>query len=215
MQLSLAATKVSEYSLTMRTGETAKERIVRVAIPLFAERGYAGTSVADIQQAAGLTPGSGALYKHFRSKQEVLAAAIDWHIADFERSSALLASSLPVDPLAALKIIVEQLVASLAANAQLIRITLRDLDARPELADKIAGNMLGALHDAIRAWLDKAVADGGLRPHDTQAVAALLFSAISYYPVVDILLGQAPADIEPDRITAALVDLMGRGLAAT
>ncbi|WP_173139462.1 TetR/AcrR family transcriptional regulator [Kibdelosporangium persicum] len=198
----------------MGTGETAKERIVRVAIPLFAERGYAGTSVADIQQAAGLAPGSGALYKHFRSKQEVLAAAIDWHIADFERSSVLLESSLPADPLAALRIIVEQLIGSLAANAQLIRITLRDLDARPELADKIATSMLGALHNAIRAWLDKAVAGGGLRPHDTEAVAALLFSAISYYPVVDILLGQAPADIEPDRITAALVDLMGRGLAA-
>jgi AcrR family transcriptional regulator len=210
MQLWFAAQEVSEYSLTM---ETAKERIVRVAIPLFAERGYAGTSVADIQQAAGLAPGSGALYKHFRSKQEVLAA-IDSHIADFERSSVLLVSSLPRDPLAALKIIAEQLVGSLAANAQLIRITLRDLDARPELADELAERMLGALHTAIRSWLDKTVADGRLRPHDTEAVAALLFSAISYYPVVEILLGMPPARIEPDRTVSALVDLVGRGLVA-
>lgn len=194
--------------------QTAKERIVRVAIPLFAEQGYAGTSVADIQRAAGLAPGSGALYKHFRSKQEVLAAAIDWHIADFECTSVLLVSSLPKDPVAALKIVTEQLIGSLDANAQLIRITLRDLDARPELADKIATRMLGALHDAMRSWLDKAVADGGLRPHDTQAVAALLFSAISYYPVVDILLGQPPAKIEPDRTIAALVDLLAKGLVA-
>ena len=42
----------------------------------FAAKGYAATSVADIQRASGLAPGSGALYKHFASKRELLEAPV-------------------------------------------------------------------------------------------------------------------------------------------
>jgi len=36
------------------------------AIELFAERGFDGTSVGEIERAAGLAPRSGALYQHFK-----------------------------------------------------------------------------------------------------------------------------------------------------
>jgi len=47
-------------------------RLLDAALTLFARHGYAATSVADIQQACGLSPGSGALYKHFPSKKALL-----------------------------------------------------------------------------------------------------------------------------------------------
>ena len=51
---------------------TTRERIITEAMRLFAERGYRGTTVGDIEQAAGLAPRAGGLYKHFASKDEVL-----------------------------------------------------------------------------------------------------------------------------------------------
>lgn len=54
-----------------------RERLVTEAMRLFGEQGYTGTSVAQIEAAAGLAPGSGALYHHFKSKEELLEAAID------------------------------------------------------------------------------------------------------------------------------------------
>ena len=53
---------------------STRERIVAESLRLFADRGYAATSVAEIEAAAGLSPGAGGLYRHFRSKEEVLAA---------------------------------------------------------------------------------------------------------------------------------------------
>src|SRR5262245_23970473 len=53
------------------------EEVLAHAMRLFAERGYSRTSVADIQKAAGMRPGSGALYKHFASKEALLEAGID------------------------------------------------------------------------------------------------------------------------------------------
>src|SRR6202007_2080159 len=68
---------VSEYSLTVLTEPVSgRDRLLAAALKLFADRGYAATSVADIQRASGLAPGSGALYKHFGSKRELLEAAV-------------------------------------------------------------------------------------------------------------------------------------------
>lgn len=54
----------------------AAQRIVDGAMGLFAERGYAGTSVADIEQAAGLTPRASGTYRHSPSKKAVLEAGL-------------------------------------------------------------------------------------------------------------------------------------------
>jgi len=56
---------------------TTRERLVTEAMRLFSEQGYRATSVAQIEAAAGLAAGSGALYHHFKSKELLLEAGID------------------------------------------------------------------------------------------------------------------------------------------
>jgi TetR/AcrR family transcriptional repressor of nem operon len=50
------------------------ERIVKEASRLFRERGFENVSVGEVMNAAGLT--HGAFYAHFRSKEELEAAAV-------------------------------------------------------------------------------------------------------------------------------------------
>ncbi|MGY1944425.1 cytochrome P450 [Nocardia asiatica] len=52
--------------------DSTRDRIVAEALRLFAEQGYASTSVAAIEEAAGLSPESGALYTHFGSKERTI-----------------------------------------------------------------------------------------------------------------------------------------------
>jgi AcrR family transcriptional regulator len=54
-----------------------RDVIVQEATRLFAERGYERATIAEIERAAGLSPGSGALYHHFATKADLLVAAID------------------------------------------------------------------------------------------------------------------------------------------
>ena len=49
---------------------TTRERIVDEALTLFAAKGFKGTTVRNIADAVGIKDAS--LYKHFRSKQEIL-----------------------------------------------------------------------------------------------------------------------------------------------
>ena len=50
-------------------GDT-KERILEIALALFAQSGYCGTSMSDIAKQLGIT--KAALYKHYAGKQEIL-----------------------------------------------------------------------------------------------------------------------------------------------
>ena len=54
-------------------GET-RERILQTALALFAERGYAGTSMSDIAGALGLS--KAALYRHYESKQAIMGSIV-------------------------------------------------------------------------------------------------------------------------------------------
>jgi AcrR family transcriptional regulator len=55
--------------------DVSREQILNVAMKLFAERGYTGTSISRLSKACGLPVGS--IYWHFRSKEGVL-----WAVAE-------------------------------------------------------------------------------------------------------------------------------------
>jgi AcrR family transcriptional regulator len=61
----------------MPTTAPTRERLVTEAMRLFSAKGYEATSVSQIEAAAGLAAGSGALYNHFESKKALLHAGID------------------------------------------------------------------------------------------------------------------------------------------
>lgn len=63
----------------IETAET-RLRIIAVASKVFLEKGMAATSIADVMAAAGLTQGG--FYKHFESKEHLLAEASE---AAFDR----------------------------------------------------------------------------------------------------------------------------------
>ena len=55
--------------------KNTKERILDEALKLFAQSGYMGTSMNDIASKLGVT--KAALYKHYKSKQEILDSIIE------------------------------------------------------------------------------------------------------------------------------------------
>jgi AcrR family transcriptional regulator len=72
------------------TAAETRERLLRAAADVFAERGYEGTRVADIAAAAGVS--NGAMYAHFASKADLLVDALRTH------GRRLLADLLAADP---------------------------------------------------------------------------------------------------------------------
>ena len=72
-----------------------KERIVDEALTLFSLQGYKGTTVKNIADAVGIKDSS--IYKHFKSKQEILDAIVDQMKGRMEELSGTLGIPQDID----------------------------------------------------------------------------------------------------------------------
>lgn len=79
--------------LRERQAEATRQQLVDVARQLFTERGYAGTSIEDIIERAGVA--RGALYHHFPGKGALFAAV--YQVVQAEVASAVVAAALAAD----------------------------------------------------------------------------------------------------------------------
>ena len=188
--------------------ETTRDRLIAAALRLFAERGYAGTSVSEIEDAAGLSGGSGSLYRHFSSKRELLAAGIRSQLEGGPRLEDLLSSpALAAMPLR------ERLIAVARAGLRRLEherdlnlLIVRDLARFPDLLDLVRVDEVRRVHGATAAWL---AAQFPVRPDtDRAAVAAVLIGSTSHFWLRRDVFGTHPADVEEDAYLGALVDAL-------
>lgn len=177
---------------------------------LFAERGYRETSVSDIQAACGLSQGSGALYKHFRSKEEVLAAGIEREIVHLE--GVRLARRFlpePFDFRTELEILGRFVLLELGDEADLLRILLKEGERFPEMMGRARERLIDPAYREFGEWLRVHVHAGNAACVDVEAVASVALGAIFSYRASQALLGRAPADLEDERFLQGWVELVG------
>lgn len=201
----------------MSAGETnprssTRVRIIDEAMRLFGERGYAGTTVADIEAASGLASGAGGLYRHFRSKQALLEAGVRRQIEANSQLLLRMQSSLTSDvPLSEqLRGLAEAGIERLELERDLNRLLLRDLRHFPELLAESAQHDIRPVHEGLAVWISSRDHAGVL---DAPAVAAVLAGATAHFWLLCDIFGEHPTDVSQDRYVAALVTLMEAALA--
>src|SRR2546427_5453770 len=67
-------------------GDQSRRDLMNVAIDCFAKYGFQATSIDRIAKAAGVT--KGALYYHFKDKEDLLFEAVKQRLGQFERRVA-------------------------------------------------------------------------------------------------------------------------------
>lgn len=192
-------------------GET-RERILKEAIGLFSAKGYQATSVADIQVACGLTPGSGALYKHFPSKKALLDAVIDRHIESMAAERQAFEDHLPDDLRQLLRYGAEVVWRAMERDRQIVRITVRDVEPYPELRDRLWDGVLANVYREFEAVLQMEKGRGRVDVADPAATAAVLVASLTYFPIIHSVIGRTPGDIDADRFLDAWVDHAARSV---
>jgi AcrR family transcriptional regulator len=75
-----------------RAGDT-RERIKQVALEMFTEHGYEQTSLREIAERLGVT--KAALYYHFKSKEEIVAAFVEDRVAAMDELTTWARSQPP------------------------------------------------------------------------------------------------------------------------
>lgn len=152
----------------MRTVDPEKHRarrthIIESAVVLFARKGFAETTTADICQAAGISTGS--LFHYFPSKQAVFYGI--WELDRTEWDEVMAAADADPDPWAALMAIVDKLAADAAEPimAGLLVEVIAQAHRDPGFAAGLAENdrrQISGVARLIRRLREAGLADPGL-----------------------------------------------------
>ncbi len=162
----------------MSKGERTRVRIVAAAAPIFNQRGYEGSSLADLMAATGLKKGG--IYRHFSSKEELAAEAFDytWSAAEHAR---LLHLDEKSSGLAKLKQIIANFVdikPPVAGGCPILNTAIDADDGNPILRARA--------NKALRSWVTKlqkiakhSIENGETRPGvEPKAVATLIIASL-------------------------------------
>jgi AcrR family transcriptional regulator len=185
-------------------GAGTRERLMTTAIELFAERGFDGASVGEIERSAGLAPRSGALYQHFKGgKQELLRCAIEHELRAIDELGSVM-EMLPLGDLRAeFTLLARWNLGSLERRSALARFVRRDV-ARlpPELRDELYDRLVGQPYEQVVQWLRGRFAGADERP-DLPALALVLVESISAYQSLRRTFARTPDSVDDERFIAA------------
>lgn len=154
-------------------------RLIEAAGTLFAERGYAESSVAAIGEAAGAS--RGLVNHHFGSKEKLLWAVIEHYVQTWQHDVVAPAIA-DKRGLAALHAILDEhrRIAHEHPESLLLlyRLMGEALDPRKGLADQFT-RLHGLWREQGRHWWDEAIEDGQIDPAVDQEVnASVIIGAI-------------------------------------
>jgi AcrR family transcriptional regulator len=191
-----------------RARENARREILLAAASVFARRGYAAATLADLAQAAGYAAPS--LYRYFESKEEIYRSLLE-----LMRHDLAATFDAPVDrarPLAERLAALLQAQQELAASRQeVFAVLLRDrppeVPGKPPVPDHLAGQAF--YRERMLAWLRRHVGPRELRFSFEDAAVALTGVASAFHHALHAS-GQGPAAARVHLI----VDLVLNGLTA-
>jgi AcrR family transcriptional regulator len=192
---------------------TTRERIVDEAMLLFSQNGYAATSIAKIEAAAGLTPGAGGVYHHFASKEAVLAAGIERQLA---RLGALreirgVLGSLG-DLKAELTLTARYVLAELDSESELLRILASDARNRPQLLTTAVDQLVSSTFAGFATWIGER-AENKIGAQEAKSIAALGLGALLSSRLLRDVLG-IPSQVDDEALVNTWVRLMLAALGA-
>jgi TetR/AcrR family transcriptional repressor of nem operon len=183
----------------MRIEQTTRATIAAAIAPVFNQKGFAGTSIADIMAASGL--GKGGVYNHFASKDEAALAAFDYSMTQIRDrlDGALEGKESAADRLRAMSDVFAN--PPVAGGCPILNTAVDCDDTHPALRDK-AREAMDRWHTLVKGTVRKGIARGEFRPDIDADSFATLFVALLEGGIVLSRLHESSVHI--DRVIAHL-----------
>ncbi|MFN8089109.1 MAG: TetR/AcrR family transcriptional regulator [Mycobacterium sp.] len=184
----------------MSTVTPTRERLVTEAMRLFSTYGYQAASISQIESAAGLTAGSGALYHHFKSKEALLEAGINRQLDRRQAMSDIRALFAGLGNLhAELTVLGRYLNTVLTQEFELIQIASRTPVGQSTLLDTayraLIDGLTAELTDWITAWTPSS------SPDQIRVLSALALNSILGLQLARSLDEDRTASLPADYLT--------------
>jgi AcrR family transcriptional regulator len=176
------------------TRRDTRARIQRVALELFAERGYDGTSLREIAERLDVT--KAALYYHFKSKEDIVSSLVEDYFGQIDELTAW-AGTQPRSPRTR-AVVLSRYVRIVADGSAVFRMLHHNQAAVNTLAsDRHRGNVF---RERMAGMVDALAGPGADLPERLRATMVLGAISIGW-----MFFAEKAAD--RDKLTAAILDI--------
>lgn len=193
-------------SVTTTTDAPIPDRLMRVSVELFAEQGYAQTSVQQIVDAAGVT--KGALYHYFKSKDDLLFDIYDRLLSlQSEHLTAIAAHGL--DPVQTIRLICEDVIVTSIEWLHEATVFFRSQHMLSPERQREVKQRRREYNDAFETVLERGRADGVFRTDIPPAILIAHFFSDPHY----LAQWYSPGgSLSKEQVASELTDLYLAGL---
>ncbi len=148
--------------------------ILDAALHVFDQRGFDAARIEDIARAAGVA--KGAVYLHFASKEALLRALIQRHVAPIAENAAALAAAGMDDPLATIRTLMLTIAPRLRDPKVFAapRLVISVANRFPEIAETYRVEVFDRVRGALTALVEAAIAQNRLRAVDPAIIVHAL-----------------------------------------
>jgi AcrR family transcriptional regulator len=175
--------KSTERRTTARAmqADRRREALLATALKLFAERGVAGTTIADIAAASGSA--HGLVYHYFAGKDDLLQAILERYAFVSELGGLLAdADDRPAEDV--LPAVASAFSHALGERTDLLRLVIAESARNPVVAASLA-QVTEEGERLLVGYLRSRIEAGELRPHDPSVPTRALFWAVISKHLVD------------------------------
>lgn len=129
-----------------------RERIIHVALEVFAEKGVHGATVVEIAKRAGVT--GGALYRYFESKEDIFQAVVEQHSGAFAALDMVRGLMPELEPKTALKFLCQGMFLYFYTELDFMRLIVGESLKNPDVSSSFLDTMLLPARDFTRECID-------------------------------------------------------------
>ena len=155
-----------------------ESQLLEQATRLFAERGFAGTTLQDIADAMGLSRPS--LYHYVKSKDELLARLVEDITTDAARQAKALARRTDLDPAGKLDALVRWNVRRMAEKPDRFRLVERSESSLPPDLQKAHLDGRRQVLDTFTRVIREGAESGQFRPVDERTAALAIIGMTNW-----------------------------------
>ena len=162
---------------------------------VFAEKGFSGATISEIERRVGLAAGTGSLYRHFPSKEALLKKAVEYEVARCRAEIQEARAALPhlTDPLERQVQRYRQILHDIGRFDRLVRLMLNEGDRVPELAE------------AVWAALQRPI--DGDPEEEANVVDAIALTSLGGYHLFSLMQGRPFNGVPQERLIEVLAEM--------
>mgnify|MGYP002631211765 CR=1 FL=1 len=198
-----------------RRKDARPEELIRAAVALFGEMGFAATNLKDVAKRAGVSKGT--VYLYFKSKEDLLRAAVRTAVVPIVDAADELEVDADGTAAELLRTLLVRWVQDFEERgvAGVPKLVMAEAGNFPELAEDYVNSVLQRVRRLVARVLKRGIRDGEFRDLDVRLATHLLLAPVLYAQLHTAAFAASdPASPDTTSLVDAHLDYFLRSIAA-